>query len=68
MKSKEDLERKAIEEKKLPSIKNIKAGFYIERNARDNTGAKVRFKKDVEILDIPEAKKSRSRRLKPVKE
>ena len=40
-KSKEDLERKAIEEKKLPSIKNIRVGFYIERNARDNIGAKV---------------------------
>ena len=60
-KGKEDLERKAIEEKKLPSTKNIKVGFYIERNARDNIGAKVRFKEDVKISDIPEAKKSRSR-------
>ena len=33
----------------------------MERNARDNIGAKVRFKKDIEISDIPEAKKSRSR-------
>ena len=60
-KGKEDLERKAIEEKKLPSIKNIRIGFYIERNARDNIRVKVRFKEDIEILDIPEAKKSRSR-------
>ena len=40
-KSKEDLERKATEEKKLPSTKNIRVGFYIERNARNNIGAKV---------------------------
>ena len=45
----------------LPSIKNIKVGFYIERNARDNIGAKVRFKEDIEILDIPKVKKSRGR-------
>ena len=67
-KGKEDLERKAIEEKKLPSIKNVRAGFYIEKNARDNTGAKVQFKEDIEISDILEAKKSRSRQLKLVKE
>ena len=60
-KGKEDLERKATEEKKLPGTKNVKVGFYTERNVRDNTGAKVRFKEDVEISDIPEAKKSRSR-------
>ena len=60
-KGKEDLERKTTEEKKLPSIKNIKIGFYIEKNARDNTGAKVQFKEDIEISDILEAKKSRSR-------
>ena len=40
-KSKEDLERKATEEKKLSSIKNIRIEFYIERNARDNIGVKV---------------------------
>ena len=40
-KGKEDLKRKAIEEKKLSSTKNIKIRFYIERNTRDNTGAKV---------------------------
>ena len=40
-KSKEDLERKAIEEKKLPSIENIKVGIYIERNARDKIGIKI---------------------------
>ena len=67
-KGKEDLERKAAEEKKLPSTKNVRVGFYTERNARDNAGAKVRFKKDVEISDVPEAKKSRSRQLKPAKE
>ena len=67
-KGKEDLERKATEEKKLPGAKNVKAGFYTERNARDNAGAKVRFKEDVEISDIPEAKKSRSRQPKPAKE
>ena len=60
-KGKEDLERKAAEEKKLPGAKNVRVGFYTERNARDNTGAKVRFKEDVEMSDIPEAKKSRSR-------
>ena len=60
-KGKEDLERKAAEEKKLPSTKNVRAGFYTERNARDNAGAKVRFEEDVEMSDVPEAKKSRSR-------
>ena len=67
-KGKEDLERKATEEKKLPGAKNVRAGFYTERNARDNAGAKVRFEEDVEISDIPEAKKSRSRQPKPAKE